>query len=113
MWKYLMYLNVFQYCKFLKLVGNVMVLLVLGIVGFIWYTMVVAVYGPKMVRGPPLASLGSGAMLIAVNTLVSITYLPCLSAAILRVQQGTVSASAWPPGICKIITTHVAVTAGF
>lgn len=36
---------------------QVMVLLVLGIVGFSWFT-VVACYGPTMVKGPPLSSLG-------------------------------------------------------
>lgn len=71
MWGYLTYLNVFAYCKFLKLLGHVMVLLVLGIVGFTWYAVVPATYGPMMVSGPPGQRLGSSVLVLIFSVLVS------------------------------------------
>lgn len=71
MWKYITWLNVFAYCKFLKLLGHIMVLLVLGIVGFVWYAVVVAAYGPKMVHGSAASKFGSSLLVIVFTTLVS------------------------------------------
>jgi hypothetical protein len=125
MWKYLQYLNIFQWCKWLRYLGHVrrpswtsparrlhprplpptqalpqagahgtpcrppphprarsritrraatalqvMVLLVLGIVGFSWYAVVPATYFPRMLRGPALASLGCALVNIAFTALV-------------------------------------------
>lgn len=71
MWKYLKYLNVFMYCKFLKLLGHIMVLLVLGIVGFTWYAVVPGCYGRMMVTGPPGRAFGSSILVIVFSALVS------------------------------------------
>lgn len=71
MWKYIGYLNIFQYCKFLKLLGHVMVLLVLAIVGFSWYCVVPGVYGPWMVQRPVLRAIGSALLIVIFSALVS------------------------------------------
>jgi hypothetical protein len=72
MWKYLSFLNVFVYCKFLKLLGHIMVLLVLGIVGFTWYAVVPATYGPMMVTGSPGSRFGSSVLVLFFSWLVSV-----------------------------------------
>lgn len=72
MWKYLTFLNVFVYCKFLKLLGHIMVLLVLGIVGFTWYAVVPATYGPMMVTGSPGSRFGSSVLVLFFSWLVSV-----------------------------------------
>jgi len=41
---------VFQFCKCLKLLGNLMILIVLALVALSYYPVVVAVYGPLMVN---------------------------------------------------------------
>lgn len=71
MWKYLTWLNVFQHCKFLRLLGHIMVLLVLSIVGFTWYAVVPATYGPKMVSGSPGSRFGSSVLVVVFSWLVS------------------------------------------
>mmetsp|Transcript_34989 Transcript_34989/g.75763 ORF Transcript_34989/g.75763 Transcript_34989/m.75763 type:complete len:288 (-) Transcript_34989:369-1232(-) len=48
--------NVFQFCRCLKLLGNVMILVVLGLVGLSYYPVVIALYGPLMFNGE--ASVG-------------------------------------------------------
>ncbi|QDZ17571.1 putative S-acyltransferase [Chloropicon primus] len=40
--------NVFQFCKCLRLLGNVMILVVLGLVALSYYPIVVTIYGPAM-----------------------------------------------------------------
>lgn len=40
----------FQFCKCLKLLGNLMILIVLALVALSYYPVVVAVYGPLMVN---------------------------------------------------------------
>ncbi len=71
MWKYLTWLNVFVYCKFLKLLGHIMVLLVLSIVGFTWYAVVPATYGPMMIDGSPGSRFGSTVLVLFFTWLVS------------------------------------------
>jgi hypothetical protein len=56
-------------CKFLRAVGNVMVLFVLGIVGFTWYGVVPARFALTVARGGPLAAAGA-ALLVAGFTLL-------------------------------------------
>jgi hypothetical protein len=73
MWKYLTWLNVFVYCKFLKVIGHVMVLMVLGIVGFTWYAVVPATYGPMMVSGSAGARFGSSVLVLVFSWLVRVT----------------------------------------
>jgi len=69
-WETIAYLNVFRLCKFLRAVGNVMVLFVLGIVGFTWYAVVPAQYGRAVVTGPPLAAAGGVAVAVAFTIVV-------------------------------------------
>lgn len=71
MWKYVGWLNVFVYCKFLKLLGHIMVLLVLSIVCFTWYAVVPATYGPMMVTGAPGARFGGSLLVLLFSWLVS------------------------------------------
>jgi hypothetical protein len=71
MWKYIKYLNVFVFCKFLKLLGNIMVLLVLGIVAFTWYAVVPGYYGPLMLVGPAGRAFGSTLLVLVFSLLVS------------------------------------------
>eukprot|EP00775_Hariotina_reticulata_P008161 gene8159-8352_t len=71
MWEYVKYLNIFVYCKFLKLLGHVMVLLVLGIVAFIWYAVVPATYGPMIMSQPPAAAAGSAVLVILFSGLAA------------------------------------------
>mmetsp|Transcript_3611 Transcript_3611/g.10208 ORF Transcript_3611/g.10208 Transcript_3611/m.10208 type:complete len:126 (-) Transcript_3611:1249-1626(-) len=40
--------NVFQFCKCLRLLGNAMILVVLGLVALSYYPIVVTIYGPAM-----------------------------------------------------------------
>ncbi|KAF6251506.1 DHHC palmitoyltransferase-domain-containing protein [Scenedesmus sp. NREL 46B-D3] len=91
MWKYIKYLNVFVFCKFLKLLGNIMVLLVLGIVGFTWYAVVPGYYGPLMLVGPAGRAFGS-TVLVVVFSILCIMLSWCYLAAVL-VDPGQV-----PPG---------------
>ena len=63
-------LNVFQYCKFLRLLGHVMVLLVLGIVAFTYYTVVALQYGPGIVGGGFLQALGCTLVVVIFSALV-------------------------------------------
>ena len=63
------FLNVFQYCKFLKLLGNVMILLVLAIVGFSWYA-VAAVYGPLLTRAPSSRAAAAWLLIMFFSALV-------------------------------------------
>ncbi len=65
-------LNIFQYCKFLRFLGHIMVLIVLAIDGFSYYAVVVAVYGPLMVQGPALRSIGCAIAILVFTALVSV-----------------------------------------
>jgi hypothetical protein len=71
MWKYAAWFNVFVYCKFLKLLGHIMVLLVLSIVGFTWYAVVPATYGPMMISGSAGTKFGSSLLVLVFSWLVS------------------------------------------
>lgn len=42
------WLNAFRFCKFLRVLGHFMVLVVLGIVGLTYYSVVVETLGPGM-----------------------------------------------------------------
>ena len=42
------WLNVFRFCKFLRALGHLMVLVVLGLVGLTYYSVVVRTLGPDM-----------------------------------------------------------------
>lgn len=64
------WLNLFQYCKFLKLLGHVMVLVVLSFVGFTYYAVVPVTYGPVLFRGSILASLGAALVILVFTALV-------------------------------------------
>ncbi len=65
------WLNVFQYCKFLRLLGHVMVLLVVAIVAFTYYTVVGLQYGPGIVSGGILAAFGCTIVVTVFTGLVS------------------------------------------
>ena len=41
--------QVFQFCKFLKVFGNIIILVVVGLVGLSYYPIVVSLYGPQLV----------------------------------------------------------------
>jgi hypothetical protein len=62
---------VFAQCKFLKVLGHVMVLIVLGIVGFTWYAVVPATYGPLMFSGAAGSRFGSTLLVLFFTWLVS------------------------------------------
>jgi hypothetical protein len=47
-----------------------MVVIVLGIVGLVWYTMTVAVYGPRLVSGSAGGAIFAAIVLLVFNTLV-------------------------------------------
>jgi hypothetical protein len=54
------FLNCFQYCaKALQILGSVMVLIVVGIVGFTYYAVVPATYGPMLRSSYILQVIGS------------------------------------------------------
>eukprot|EP00882_Tetradesmus_deserticola_P013688 GHRQ01014535.1.p3 GENE.GHRQ01014535.1~~GHRQ01014535.1.p3 ORF type:complete len:225 (+),score=84.59 GHRQ01014535.1:596-1270(+) len=91
MWKYIKYLNVFVFCKCLKLLGNIMVLMVLGIVGFTWYAVVPGYYGPLMLVGPAGRAFGS-TIVVVVFSMLAIMLSWCYLATVL-VDPGRV-----PPG---------------
>jgi palmitoyltransferase ZDHHC2/15/20 len=55
----LKWFNVFQFCKCLKLLGHVMVLLVVGIIGVSYYTIVIDCYGPYIIQSPTHRAVGS------------------------------------------------------
>jgi hypothetical protein len=65
------WLNVFQYCKFLRLLGHVMVLLVLGIVAFTYYTVVALQYAPGIVSGGFLSAVGCTLVVVLFTAVVS------------------------------------------
>eukprot|EP00216_Chloropicon_sp_CCMP2111_P005202 CAMPEP_0198234728 /NCGR_PEP_ID=MMETSP1446-20131203/666_1 /TAXON_ID=1461542 ORGANISM="Unidentified sp, Strain CCMP2111" /NCGR_SAMPLE_ID=MMETSP1446 /ASSEMBLY_ACC=CAM_ASM_001112 /LENGTH=138 /DNA_ID=CAMNT_0043915549 /DNA_START=61 /DNA_END=478 /DNA_ORIENTATION=+ len=48
--------NVFQFCKCLKLLGNVMILIVLGLVGLSYYPVIISVYGPELISASSSAT---------------------------------------------------------
>lgn len=52
-------LNAFQLCKFLRILGHVMVLVVLGLVGVMYTTVVGLTYGPKLLGRNVLVAIGS------------------------------------------------------
>lgn len=62
------WLNLFQYCRFLRLLGHIMVLLVLSLVG-LTYTAVAVTYVPLLVSGRVLGVLG-GALVMSAFTVV-------------------------------------------
>ncbi|KAF3534374.1 hypothetical protein DY000_02037875 [Brassica cretica] len=43
--------NVFKYCTALRALGSIMILVVIGIIGFTYYALVVANYGPSLFLG--------------------------------------------------------------
>ncbi|GFR52525.1 hypothetical protein Agub_g15098 [Astrephomene gubernaculifera] len=64
------WLNIFQYCRFLRILGHVMVLLVLGLVGLIYTAVVPMTYAPKLLSRNPLVIVGS-VVVILIFTLVT------------------------------------------
>lgn len=75
------WLDCFRICKFLKLLGHVMVLLVVGLVAYTYYTVVCSIYGPLMVHGSGAQRVGSAMAVVAFSALVSRTAAICLTAA--------------------------------
>jgi palmitoyltransferase ZDHHC2/15/20 len=62
--------NIFQFCKCLKLLGHFMVLIVVGMFGLSWYSMVVECYGPLVLKAPPGLSLFSFVVVVTFTLLV-------------------------------------------
>ena len=59
--------QVFQFCKCLKLLGNIMILVVLGLVGLSYYPVVVAIYGPIVLESGNALSTQIGAIFVVVS----------------------------------------------
>mmetsp|Transcript_4992 Transcript_4992/g.10770 ORF Transcript_4992/g.10770 Transcript_4992/m.10770 type:complete len:305 (+) Transcript_4992:137-1051(+) len=78
------YLNCFQYCaRVLSLLGSVMVLLVLGIIGFTWYAVVPGTYGPLVSSGSLGKIIGGVLVCIIYSALILMivwSYLAAVSA---------------------------------
>ncbi|GLC36180.1 hypothetical protein PLESTB_001371500 [Pleodorina starrii] len=64
------WLNIFQYCRFLRILGHVMVLLVLALVGLIYTAIVPLTFGPMLLSKNVFVVLGS-AIVIMVFTAVT------------------------------------------
>lgn len=94
MWESVAYLNVFRFCKCLRVVGNVMVLFVLGIVGFSWYAIVPGRYARIVVTGNAAEAAGS-VIAIAVFTALVVMVLWSYFAAV-STDPGRVPAG-WSP----------------
>ncbi|KAG2454135.1 hypothetical protein HYH02_001171 [Chlamydomonas schloesseri] len=58
------FLNIFQYCRFLRILGHVMVLLVLALIGLTYTAVVPFTYGPKLLSGKALVVLGSALVIV-------------------------------------------------
>ncbi|KAI8465240.1 MAG: DHHC palmitoyltransferase-domain-containing protein [Monoraphidium minutum] len=82
MWELVLHLNVFRWCKFLRFVGNVMVLFVLAIVGFTWYAIVPARYARYVAQGPPLRSAGAVVAILLFTCLVAMVLWSYFAAAL-------------------------------
>ncbi|GIL56612.1 hypothetical protein Vafri_11947 [Volvox africanus] len=65
------WLNIFQYCRFLRILGHVMVLLVLALVGFIYTAVVPLTFGPRLISKNIFAILAS-VIVIIVFTVVTV-----------------------------------------
>ena len=63
--------NVFKFCTALKGLGSIMILLVLGVVGVTYYSVVLTNYGPALSDGG-LDSLTAVLVLILFHCLVSL-----------------------------------------
>ncbi|KAF7828373.1 putative protein S-acyltransferase 14 [Senna tora] len=61
--------NVFRFCTVLRALGSVMIILVLGIVGFTYYAVVLVNYGPALFRGG-LDSFTALALLVPFHALL-------------------------------------------
>ncbi len=43
--------NVFKFCTGLKVVGSVMIIVVLAVVGVSYYSVVISIYAPQVIKG--------------------------------------------------------------
>ncbi|KXZ50012.1 hypothetical protein GPECTOR_18g166 [Gonium pectorale] len=85
------WLNIFQYCRFLRILGHVMVLLVLGLIGLTYTAVVPLTYGPKLLSRNPFVVLGSVIVVVvysAVTGLAVWSYLAAVTQEPGRVPQG-------------------------
>ena len=57
----------FQFCKCLKLLGNVMILVVLGLVGLSYYPVVIAIYGRELLKTGTTLAMKIGASFVVVS----------------------------------------------
>ncbi|KAG2487862.1 hypothetical protein HYH03_013578 [Edaphochlamys debaryana] len=89
------WLDIFQYCRFLRLLGNIMVILVIGLVGFI-YSAVLLTYGRRVLHsgGNPLVVLGCVLVLLLFTGIAGMTLWSYLAA--VTVDPGRVPAG-WHP----------------
>lgn len=71
------FLNVFQYCsRALQILGSVMCLMVVGIVGFSFYS-VLCVYAPFLVSGSVLKAIAGSLVIACFSTLVGSYHFSC------------------------------------
>ncbi|KAG2432570.1 hypothetical protein HXX76_008914 [Chlamydomonas incerta] len=85
------FLNIFQYCRFLRILGHVMVLLVLALVGLTYTAVVPFTYGPKLLSGNALVVLGSVLVILLFSAVCAMcvwSYLAAVTADPGRVPQG-------------------------
>ena len=68
--------NLFQFCKCLKLLGHLMVLIVVGMFGLSWYSMVVECYGPLISKGPAGLVFFAFMVVVIFTSLVRATWSP-------------------------------------
>jgi len=63
--------NVFQFCKCLKLLGNIMILIVLGLVALSYYPIVIAIYGRELLEGGASSAekVGAGVVVVSFHVL--------------------------------------------
>lgn len=91
MFQKLKYLNVFQYCKFLKLLGHVMVLMVLSLVGVSYYVVVPLSYGPMIVSGSVVLAILGVLVVLGYSLLIFMlvwSYFACVTTDAGRVPSG-------------------------
>lgn len=77
------WLNIFQYCRFLRILGHVMVLLVLALVGLIYTAVVPLTFGPFLLSKNIFVILASVIVILVYSVVVSkllhVKALPILS----------------------------------
>ncbi len=68
------WLNIFQYCRFLRILGHVMVVIVLSLVSLIYTAVVPLTFGPNLLSKNVFVILGSAIVILLFTALVGGVY---------------------------------------